>query len=70
MVVAILKLARTLLVTFLAFYPKRKVLVVCSTCLIEGVIHRIIAVLELPPSDVLRIFVKGEFLNGMWSFVP
>jgi len=69
-VVDILKLALTLLVTFLAFWPKRKVDVVYSTYRMEGVMHRIIAVRELPPRDVLRIFVSGEFLNGMWSFVP
>ena len=32
--------------------------------------HRIMAVLELPPSDVLRILVRGELRNGIWSLEP
>jgi hypothetical protein len=30
----------------------------------------IIAVRELPPSEVFRILVSGEFRKGMWSLVP
>jgi hypothetical protein len=40
---------------------------VYSVYLIEGVIHKIIAVLEFPPKEVFNILVKGEFLNGIWS---
>jgi len=37
--------------------------------LAAGVIHNIIAVLELPPNDDLNILVKGEFLYGIcYSF--
>jgi hypothetical protein len=32
--------------------------------------QRMIAVRELPPRDVFRIFVRGEFRNGIWSLVP
>ena len=32
--------------------------------------HKMMAVLEFPPRLVLSILVKGEFLNGMWSYLP
>lgn len=57
-----LVLAWTLLVIFFAFWPKRNVELVYSTYKMLGVMQRTIAVLELPPSDDLRIFVRGEFL--------
>jgi len=38
---------------------------VYSVCLIEGVMQRIIAVLEFPPKEVFNILVSGEFLNGI-----
>jgi hypothetical protein len=42
----------------------------CSYCDIVGVAHHIIEVRELPPSDDLRILVRGEFLNGICSDLP
>ena len=32
--------------------------------------HNIIAVLEFPPKEDRSIFVRGEFLYGIWSFFP
>ena len=32
--------------------------------------HKIMAVLEFPPRLVFNILVSGEFLNGMWSYLP
>ena len=60
----------TLFLIFLAFWPNLSVDVVYSICLIEGVMHKIIAVRELPPKLVFRILVRGEFLNGIWSCFP
>ena len=57
--------AATRQLIFLAFWPNRSVDTVCSTWCIEGVMHRIMAVRELPPRLVLRIFVSGEFRKGM-----
>ena len=59
------KLVTTLFLIFLAFWPKRRVDWVCSIYLIEGVMQRMIAVRELPPKLVFRIFVSGEFRYGM-----
>jgi len=41
------------------------VLNVYSSWFAAGVIHKMIAVLEFPPNDDLRILVNGEFLYGI-----
>ena len=43
---------------------------VYSNWLRVGVMQRMIAVRELPPRDVLRIFVKGELRYGICSLEP
>ncbi len=49
----------------LARLPNLRVLSVYSIFRILELMHRIIAVFELPPKEFFKIFVKGEFLYGM-----
>ena len=63
-------LAATLFLIFFAFCPNLSVDCVYSSCFIEGVMHRIMAVRELPPRLVLRILVSGEFRKGICSRLP
>lgn len=39
---------------------------VCSIWKILGVMHKTIAVRELPPSEAFRILVRGELRYGMY----
>lgn len=50
----------------LAFYPNLSVDSVCSICKMLGVIHRTIAVRELPPNETFKILVSGELRYGMY----
>ena len=62
--------AATLFFIFFAFWPNRRVDCVCSSCVIDGVMQRMIAVRLFPPRLVFRILVRGEFRNGMCSLFP
>lgn len=50
---------------FLACFPNLNVDKVISKSFFAGAQHRIKSVLECPPKELLNIFVKGEFLNGI-----
>ena len=47
---------------FFALSPNLNVPKVYSNYEIQGLMHKITQVLELPPKEERRIFVKGEFL--------
>jgi len=46
---------------FFAFRPNLIVEIVCSIWEMQGFTHNTIAVRELPPNELLKIFVSGQF---------
>lgn len=50
---------------FFAYFPNLKVDKEISKSFFAGAQHNINKVLECPPNELLKIFVKGEFRKGI-----